>query len=211
MLRIASDFSLTPPAKSHQPPSRLRLSAFARRRSPHPAAKRFVQEAFRIGAAMRKALSICVINSNVAYSRKSRHFAPFLGHLTPILPAHRLCERQGPAAIRHPRKESGRVRSRDDGGPEPPPARSTPGEPGRAEDSQALPAFLIRLIDKFCAIRMSGGQVSACHEHPPAHRRSAWATRGLASHTKLPKMVGTVPTSIVYDKIAGVLRGALEE
>ena len=58
MLRIASDFSLTPPAKSHQPPSRLRLSAFARRRSPHPAAKRFVQEAFRIGAAMRKALSI---------------------------------------------------------------------------------------------------------------------------------------------------------
>ena len=48
------------------------------------------------------------------------------------------------------------------------------------------------------------------NEHPPAHRRSAWATRGLASHTKLPKMVGTVPTSIVYDKIAGVLRGALE-
>jgi len=30
----------------------------ARRRSPHPAAKRFVQEAFRIGVAMRKALSI---------------------------------------------------------------------------------------------------------------------------------------------------------
>src|SRR5208337_1833527 len=34
------------------------------------------------------------------------------------------------------------------------------------------------------------------NEHPPAHRRSAWATRGLASHTKLPKMVGTVSTSI---------------
>ncbi len=30
----------------------------ARRRSPHPAAKRFVQEAFRIGFAMRKALSV---------------------------------------------------------------------------------------------------------------------------------------------------------
>ncbi len=25
------------------------------------------------------------------------------------------------------------------------------------------------------------------NEHPPAHRRSAWATRGLASHTKIAK------------------------
>src|SRR5271157_678169 len=37
------------------------------------------------------------------------------------------------------------------------------------------------------------------NEHTPAHRRSAWATRGLASHTELPKMVGTIPTYIVYD------------
>src|SRR5208282_3383487 len=57
--RIASDFSLTPPAQSHQPPSPLPLSPLARSRSPHPAANRFVQEAFRIGVAMRKALSIC--------------------------------------------------------------------------------------------------------------------------------------------------------
>ena len=34
------------------------------------------------------------------------------------------------------------------------------------------------------------------NEHTPAHRRSARATRGLASHTKLPKMVGAVPTYI---------------
>ncbi len=59
-----------------------------------------------------------------------------------------------------------------------------------------LPAFLIRLIDKFCAIRISGGQVSSCHDHTPAHRRSAWAVRVLASHTELPKIGGTIPTSI---------------
>ena len=58
MLRIASDFSLTPPVLPHQPASPLPLSPFACRRSPHPAAKRFVQEAFPIGFAMRKALSI---------------------------------------------------------------------------------------------------------------------------------------------------------
>jgi len=45
----------------------------------------------------------------------SLHFAPFLGHFTPILPSHRLCERQGRSAIWDPRKESGHVRSRDDG------------------------------------------------------------------------------------------------
>src|SRR5208282_1531740 len=41
-----------------------------------------------------------------------------------------------------------------------------------------LPALLARLIDKSCAIRMSGGQVSSCQEHTPVCRRSAWATRG---------------------------------
>ena len=57
-LRIRSDFSLTPPAHSLQPSPPLPPSPFAPRRSPHPSAKRFVQEAFRIGVAMRKALSI---------------------------------------------------------------------------------------------------------------------------------------------------------
>jgi hypothetical protein len=41
---------------------------------------------------------------------------------------------------------------------------------------------------------VSGTQVSRVNEHTPAHRRSAWATRGLASDTKLPKRVGTIPT-----------------
>src|SRR5208337_3276003 len=40
------------------------------------------------------------------------------------------------------------------------------------------------------------------NEHTPAHRRSAWATRGLASHTELPKSLRTIPTYIVYDNVA---------
>src|SRR5208337_3417411 len=60
--RIGSDFSLTPPAHSLQPSPPLPPSPFAPRRSPHPPAKRFVQEAFRIGVAMRKALSIIYLS-----------------------------------------------------------------------------------------------------------------------------------------------------
>src|SRR5271157_2184560 len=37
------------------------------------------------------------------------------------------------------------------------------------------------------------------NEHTPAHRRSAWATRGLACHTELPKTLRTIPTYVVYD------------
>ncbi len=64
-----------------------------------------------------------------------------------------------------------------------------------------LPAFLARLIDKSCAIPMSGSQVTSCHEHTPAHRLSAWAARGLASHNELPKTLRTMPTYIVYDNV----------
>ena len=39
------------------------------------------------------------------------------------------------------------------------------------------------------------------NEHTPAHRRSAWATRGLASHTESPKSLRTIPTYIVYDNV----------
>jgi hypothetical protein len=59
--RIVSDFSQIPPADSHQPLSASSPRAFAAPRSPHPAAKRFVQSAFIIGFAMRKALSVSVL------------------------------------------------------------------------------------------------------------------------------------------------------
>ena len=48
--------------------------------------------------------------------------------------------------------------------------------------------------------------VLSVHEPAPAHRRSAWATRGLASHTGLPKMVGTISTYLVYDNLAQCCR-----
>ena len=66
-----------------------------------------------------------------------------------------------------------------------------------------LPAFLTRLIDKSCQSACRAARFPRVNEHTPAHRRSAWATRGLASHTELPKMVGTIPTYIVYDKAEG--------
>jgi hypothetical protein len=90
----------------------------------------------------------CVIDSNVAGSRKSRHFAPFLGYFTPILPSHRLCERQGPAAIRYPRKEVAAFALVTTVGPQPRPARSTPGELGRAADRQASFASLSYLTHR---------------------------------------------------------------
>jgi len=68
-------------------------------------------------------------------------------------------------------------------GPQPRPARSTRVNLAVLLTVKLLPAFLTRLID------LSDAQ-SACravrfarvNEHTPAHRRSAWATRGLASH-----------------------------
>src|SRR5208337_2338177 len=81
----------------------------------------------------------CVIISNVAGSRKSRHFAPFLGHFTPILPSHRLCERQGqPLSGTQGRKEVAAFALVTTVGLQPRPARSTPGEPGRAAGRQAF-------------------------------------------------------------------------
>jgi hypothetical protein len=58
--RIASHFSLTPPSEPHQPPSASTPRPFAVPRSPDPAARRFVQETFLIGFAMRKVLSVCL-------------------------------------------------------------------------------------------------------------------------------------------------------
>src|SRR5208337_3739461 len=121
--RIGSDFSLTPPAHSLQPSPPLPPSPFAPRRSPHPSAKRFVQEAFRIGVAMRKALSI---------------LPPFWAILPPF------CHPIGFASGRG-QPLSGTQGTRVAAfalvttvGPQPPPARSTPGEPGRAAHRPAL-------------------------------------------------------------------------
>ncbi|MGB2610880.1 MAG: hypothetical protein WBC80_18045 [Isosphaeraceae bacterium] len=47
-------------------------------------------------------------------------------------------------------------------GAEPRPARSTRVNLAALLTVKLLPAFLARLIDKSCAIRMSSGQVSSC-------------------------------------------------
>ena len=69
---------------------------------------------------------------------KNLQFCHFLGNFTPILLSIRLCEWEGPDALRHPRKKSRDVRSRDDDRAQPRSARSTPGEAGRAANRQAF-------------------------------------------------------------------------
>src|SRR5208337_607655 len=121
--RIGSDFSLTPPAHSLQPSPPLPPSPFAPRRSPHPPAKRFVQEAFRIGVAMRKALSIWP------------RFGPFSRH-SANQSALRAARGQPLSGTQGKRVATFALVTTV--GPEPRPARSTPGELGRAADRQAL-------------------------------------------------------------------------
>jgi len=77
-------------------------------------------------------------NQLCSFFPKNLQFCPFLGDFTPILLSIRLWEWEGPDAIRHPRKKSRHVRSRDDGRAQPRPARSTPGEAGRAANRQAF-------------------------------------------------------------------------
>jgi hypothetical protein len=56
--RILSHFPSQSLADSHRPLARRSRETFAMYRSRHPAAKRLVQKAFRIGVAMRKALFV---------------------------------------------------------------------------------------------------------------------------------------------------------
>ena len=68
-------------------------------------------------------------------------------------------------------------------GPEPCPARSTRVNLAALRTVQLLPAFLTRLIDKSCAIRMSGGQVSSCQRaYTLAPPLGVGDTQGCFSH-----------------------------
>ena len=57
----------------------------------------------------------------------SRHFGPFSGRFPAIRPINQLRERQEPAAVWHPGKEDGYVRSRDDGPVRTPSCQINPG------------------------------------------------------------------------------------
>jgi hypothetical protein len=69
----------------------------------------------------------------------------------------------GPATFWHQGMRLAHVRSRDDGRARTASCQINPEVNLAAlRTVKLLPAFLTRLIDKSCAIRMSGGQVSSC-------------------------------------------------
>src|SRR5271157_3038591 len=144
----------------------------------------------------------CAIASHVAFSRKTRNFAPFLGILPPFCKPIGFESGRGQPLSGTQGKRVATFALVTTVGPQPRPARSTPGEPGRAANRQAL-ASLSCPANRQVLRNPHVGQPGflSVNEHTPAHRRSAWATRGLASQTELPKMVGTIPTDIVYDNV----------
>src|SRR5271166_166290 len=87
-------------------------------------------------------------------------------------------------------------------GPEPRPARSTPGELGRAADRQAFASFsypINRQVLRNPHIGRPGFLVSTSIHPRTAVRRGRHA--GLLLTTVLPKTLHTIPTYIVYDNV----------
>src|SRR5271157_3079492 len=74
-----------------------------------------------------------------------------------------------------------------------------------------LPALLIPPITSLAQSAHPVARFPRIDENTPAHRRAAWASRGPSDHTELSKTLRTIPTYIVYDKIAGLLRASPEE
>src|SRR5208337_2661653 len=108
----------------------------------------------------------------------------------------------GPAPFWHQRMRLAHVRSLDEG-----PARSVSCQinPGctwpRCGPSSFCQPFLPDYSTSLAQSACRAARFPHVNEHTPAHRRSAWATRGLASHSELPKMVATISTYIVYDNV----------
>jgi len=93
---------------------------------------------------------------------QNAQFCPFWGHFTPILLPTDLTS---VGAICYPAPEE-REWPRSLSGRRSGPNRVLPDRPrvnlAALRTVKLSPAFLIRLIDKSCAIRVSGGQVSSC-------------------------------------------------
>src|SRR5271157_4717732 len=142
------------------------------------------------------------------------HFATYLlrfllriGYISATFPAtyqlHVDYKTAGPASFRHQGIRLARIRSRDDGRAPTASCQINPGRtwPGCGPSSFCqpfLPDYSTSLAQSACR----AARFPRVNEHTPAHRRSAWATRGLASHTELPKTLGTIPTYLVYDNVA---------
>ncbi len=80
------------------------------------------------------------------------------------------------------------------------PALVTREDPG-VEPCRSCQPFLPDRSTSLAQSTCRAARFPRVNEHTPAHHRSAWATRGLASHPELPKMVGTIPIYIVYDNV----------
>ena len=69
--------------------------------------------------------------------------------------------------------------------------------------------FTTRLLARFHYVfwgfSRSRWDFSGQNEFLPTQHRLVWATRGLASHTELPKSLRTIPTYIVYDNVTQCL------
>ena len=81
-------------------------------------------------------------------------FFPFLRHLSPFCHPIGFESGRGQALSGTQGKRVATFALVTTVGPQPRPARSTPGEPARVQTVKLLPAFLTRLMDKFYAIRM---------------------------------------------------------
>ena len=143
---------------------------------------------------------------------KSRNFAPFWAILPPFChPFGFESDRGQPVSASQGKRVATFALVTTDG-PQPRPARSTPGEPGRAADRQAFASLSYpahRQVLRNPHVGRPG--LLVFNEHTPAHRRSAWAVRVPASHSELPKTFRTIPTYSAYDKVAGILRVSPEE
>src|SRR5271157_2495004 len=80
----------------------------------------------------------CAIASHVAFPRKTRNFAPFLGILPPFCKPIGFESGRGQPLSGTQGKRVATFALGTTVGPQPRPARSTPGAPGRAADRQAF-------------------------------------------------------------------------
>ena len=134
-------------------------------------------------------------------------FWPRSGRLPPIRPTNQLRERQGPGALRHPSKTRRHVGSPDDIRA---PTAAGPinlGDPAPAAARLAFASRSYRTARQLVPKRHAGrpGFLVSMSLHPPTAPRPG-RDAGFASHTELPRRVGSIPTYLVYDNLAARLR-----
>src|SRR5271157_2504562 len=144
----------------------------------------------------------CAITSNVAFSRKSRNFAPFWTILPPFCHPVDFESGRGQPLSGTPGKRAATFALVTTVGPQPRPARSTPGAPARAADRQAFANLSYPTDRQVVRNRHVGrpGFLASMSTHPRTAVRPGRCAC-LLLITELPKLVGTIPIYIVYDTV----------